>query len=218
MTYDETFNRLRTFTSFDLIQRFSGSAQGEIMGIGGSVSSSTEAHAHTEVETEQFNKTKRERVIDTTAHLCYPGPLYRIDEDENGIVIGRTLVEEGPIWLIECPVETVHTITPIEQWGIWDARIILNIEDWAGNYGIMPDGEHKNVLEFSGVNELIAFMEGDLVLDYKWLPRLKLTRESMRGLKWLKNEENRRVGPVEWDQVAVNDNVAALEPSIVTPE
>ena len=47
-------------------------------------------------------------MIDTSAHLHYPGPLYRIDKDENGIVIGRTLVEEGPIWLIECPLETVH--------------------------------------------------------------------------------------------------------------
>ena len=95
----------------------------------------------------------------------------------------------------------------------------LIIYDWAGNYGVMPDGEHDNVLEFSGVARAhFAFMEGDLVLDYKWLPRLRLTRESMRGLKWLKNEENRRVGPVEWDQVAVNDNVAALEPSIITPD
>ena len=218
MTYDESFNRIRSFSSFDLIQRFSASAQGAVMGIGGSVSSSTEAHGHTELETEQFNKKKEERVIDTSAHLCYPGPLYRIDKDEYGIVKGRTLVEEGPIWLITCPVETVHTITPIEQWGIWDARIILNIEDWAGNYGIMPDGEHDNVFEFNGVNNLIDFMEGDLVLDYKWLPRLKLTRESMRGLKWLKNEENRRVGPVEWEEVSVNDNVAALEPTIVTPD
>ena len=130
-------------------------------------------------------------------------------------VSGRTLVEEGPIWLIKCMIETVHTVKPITQTGIWDARIVLNIEDWAGNYGIMPDGEHPNELEFSGVDELISFMEGDLVLRYKWLPRLKLSRESQKGLAWLKNEKNRRVGPVEWDEVEVSDNVAALEPTIV---
>ena len=79
----------------------------------------------------------------------------------------------------------------------------------------MPDGEHPNELEFSGVDELISFMEGDLVLRYKWLPRLKLSRESQKGLAWLKNEKNRRVGPVEWDEVEVSDNVAALEPTIV---
>ena len=179
MSYDETYNEIRTFSSLDLIQKFSATAQGEVLGIGGSVSSSTEAHAHTEVETKQFSKTKKERVIDTTAHLQYPGPLYREDYetvvDEGGgeyrRVSGRTLVEEGPIWLIKCMVETVHTVKSITQTGIWDARIVLNIEDWAGNYGIMPDGEHSNELEFSGVDELISFMEGDLVLRYKWLPR-----------------------------------------------
>ena len=101
-------------------------------------------------------------MIDTTAHLCYPGPLYRIDEDENGIVIGRTLVEEGSIWLIKCWVETVQTVKPIVQEGIWDSAISLNIEDWAGNYGVMPNGEHDNVLEFANIDELISFMEGDL--------------------------------------------------------
>ena len=81
----------------------------------------------------------------------------------------------------------------------------------------MPNGEHDNVLEFSGVSELISFMEGDLVLRYKWLPKLQLSSQSRKGLAWLKNEENRRVGPVEWEEVEVNDNVASLEPSIVTP-
>ena len=98
---------------------------------------------------------------------------------------------------------------------MWDAQIVLNIEDWAGNYGIMPNGEHDNVLEFSGANELISFMQGDLVLRYRWLPQLRLTRESQQGLAWLKNRENRRVGPVEWEKVEVSDNVAALEPSII---
>ena len=46
--------------------------------------------------------------------------------------------------------------------------------------------------------------------------KLKLSRESQKGLAWLKNEKNRRVGPVEWDEVAVSDNVAALEPTIIT--
>ena len=133
VSFDETFNRIRTFSSFDLIQRFSASGQGEILGIGGSVSSSTEAHAHTEVETEKFNRTKKERVIDTSVHLQYPGPLYRDDYDlvldkaGNPVLdragnpvrelVGRTLVEEGPIWLITCPIETVHTVMPVTQWG-----------------------------------------------------------------------------------------------------
>ena len=44
----------------------------------------------------------------------------------------------------------------------------LNIEDWAGNYGIMPKGEHKNILEFASLTELIAFMQRKLVLRYQW--------------------------------------------------
>ena len=91
-------------------------------------------------------------------------------QDSTGEITGRTLVQEGPIWLIRCPIETIQTVTPITEWGIWDAKIVLNIEDWAGNYGIMPNGEHDNVLEFSGANELISFMQGDLVLRYKMAP------------------------------------------------
>ena len=90
--------------------------------------------------------------------------------------------------------------------------------DWAGNYGPMPKGRHDSVLEFSGVNELISFMQGDLVLQYKWLPGLKLSDQSKRGLDWLRDEGNRMVGPVEWDQVRVNENVSELEPTIITPE
>ena len=102
--------------------------------------------------------------------------MYRLDEDEAGRVIGRTLVEEGPIWLVERPIETIHTITPITQHGTWDASLKLNLEDWAGNYGVLPDGEHDNILEFASLSVLQSFMQRDLVLTYKWLPQLKLRR------------------------------------------
>ena len=208
VSFEETYNEIRTFSSMDLIQRFSASAQGEVLGIGGSVSSSTEARGHTELETNQFNRHKEEVIIDCSADLLYPGPIL----DDAGRVI-----EEGNIWLIERFLETIQTVTPITQWGIWDARIVLDIEDWAGNYGPMPRGEHDNKLEFSGINELISFMQKDLVLRYKWLPNLKLNDAAKKGLDWLRNEENRRVGPVEWARVRLNENVGALEPSIVMP-
>ena len=217
VSFEETFNKLRTFSSFDLVQSFSASGKGEIMGIGGSVSSSTKASAHSEVETEKFNTHREERIIEDSVKLLYPGPLYR-DDMVDGVVVGRTLVEEGPIWLIQRPVVTLHTITPITQWGIWDSRIVLDMENWAGNYGPMPGGEKKNVLEFSGFDELISFMHGDHVLRYKWLKNLKLSGESKRGLKWLENAENRRVGPVEWERIRVNENVGSLEPSIIDPD
>ena len=73
----------------------------------------------------------------------------------------------------------------MEQWGVWDARIILNLEDWAGNFGIMPGGKHDNVLEFAGFDDLMAFMRRDLVLRYKWSTKLRLSDDSKRGLKWL---------------------------------
>ena len=209
MSFEETFNKLRTFSSLDLIQRFSASAQGEVMGIGGSVSSSSEAHAHTEVETEKFNRTKSETVIEDHVRVFYPGPIRDAD--------GR-LVEEGEVWLVERPVATIHTVTPITQWGTWDSRILLNMYDWAGNYGPMPKGEHACKLEFSGFDELASFMHKDLRLRYKWLPSLKLSDESKRGLDWLQAEGNRKVGPVEWERIRVNENVSALEPTIITPE
>ena len=90
--------------------------------------------------------------------IFYPGPVYRDDYDDDGKLIGRTLVQEGEIWLVDRPVEVVHTITPITQEGIWDAAITLDLENWAGNYGVLPDGEHKNVLEFGNLADLLSFM------------------------------------------------------------
>ena len=46
VTFDESFNKIRTFSSFDLMTRFSASAKGEVLGIGGSVTNTTEARAH----------------------------------------------------------------------------------------------------------------------------------------------------------------------------
>ena len=106
-------------------------------------------------------------------------------------------------------------MTPIEQEGVWDAAVKLDVENWAGNYGPLPDGEHWNVLEFGNLSELLSFMRKELVLQYKWLPSLSLSDESKRGREWLGNEDNRRVGPVYWNRVRVNENVAALEPSVL---
>ena len=119
--------------------------------------------------------------------------------------------------MVERPVSTIHTITPITQWGIWDARIVLNVEDWAGYHGALPSGEHKNILKFAAIRELIDFLEKDLVLQYKWIKNFNLSDEMKAGLKWLKNEKNRLVGPVEWDRIRVNENVAGLEPTIIEP-
>ena len=215
VSYEETYNQLETFTSLDLIQRFSATAQGEVAGIGGSVTSSTEAHAHTEVKTNKYDLKRREVILDTSAHILYPGPVYRDDYDASGQLSGRTLVQEGPIWLVDRPVETIHTVTPITQEGIWDAGLVLNLEDWAGNYGPLPDGEHSNVIKLANFRELIYFMNGDLVLKHKWSKNLKLSDDSKRGLEWLEHEDNRRVGPVEWNRIRVNENVAALEPVVV---
>ena len=81
----------------------------------------------------------------------------------------------------------------------------------------MPKGEHDNILEFASREELVSFLDHDLVLKYKWLPNLKLSDDTKRGREWLRDDTNFNVGPVEWEQVQVNENVAALEPQIVEP-
>ena len=224
-SFNETFNKLRTFTSLDLIQRFSASAKGEVLGIGGSVTSSTEARAHTEVETEKFARNKQEKVVEDNVRIAYPGPiLYNEDVyDDNGSIINRkdTIAEPGNVWLIERPVATLHTITPITQHGLWDcAELVLDLENWTGERAgsVVPGGEHWNVLRFAGLHDLAAFMRRDLVLRFKWSNRLRLSDEGKRALRWLEDESNRRVGPVEWERITVNENVSALEPSIITPE
>ena len=220
LVFDESYNEVKTDFSIDIVTNFSAAAQGTIAGIGGNISQSINTHTHAGESTFQYNKKKTERVIDTSTRLRYPGPVFIDTYDKLGRVSGRKMVEEGPIWLIDCPVATVHTITPITQWGIWDARIKLNVYDWAGNYGLLPKGKNKNELEFSSFNELIDFMEGDLVLQYPWTAGLKkkLSKASKEGLAWLKDEENRNVGPVEWEQIRVNDNVSALEPRVITED
>ena len=214
-SYQETYSQIETLTSADLMQRFTATAQGEFSGIGGSVSSVTEARAHSEVATNKYNLKKEEVILDNSAHIYYPGPVYRDDYDENGLLVGRTLVQEGEIWLVDRPIEVVHTVTPVEQDGTWDAAIKLDLENWAGNYGVLPDGEHWNVFDFANLSELMSFMRRELILQYKWLPGLQLSDESKRGLEWLEDVSNRLVGPVHWNRIRVNENVAALEPTVV---
>ena len=86
ISFEETFNKLRTFSSLDIMNQFTASAQGEISGIGGSVTNVQTTQAHTEVETEKMNHVKKERIIDDTSVLDYPGPiLYESDVlDDNG--------------------------------------------------------------------------------------------------------------------------------------
>ena len=222
MSYEETFNKLRTLTSLDIMTSFSASAQGEIAGIGGTVSQSVDTHAHTEVETEKMNHKKKERVIDDTTVLDYPGPiLYDADVlDDKGAILYRkgSVQYEGEIWLIERPVVTLQTTTPMTQWGNWDcARLHINLYDWAGNYGVLPDGKHKNEFILNGFSELLDLIKGNLVLQYPWSAKYRPSKETKEGVKWLEDVTNIQVGPVEWDQIRLNEDVASLEPSIVTP-
>lgn len=222
ISFEETFNKLRTFSSLDIMNQFTASAQGEISGIGGSVTNVQTTQAHTEVETEKMNHVKKERIIDDTSVLDYPGPiLYEEDVlNDRGSVIHEegSIKYEGEVWLIERPVLTLQTITPMTQWGIWDcARLHLNIDDWSGYRSVLPSGEHKNEFVLNGFSELLDLLKGNLVLQYPWSARYKPSKAVREGMAWLEDEENRNVGPVEWDRVRLNEDVASLEPSIVTP-
>ena len=124
----------------------------------------------------------------------------------------------GEVWLVERPVLTLQTVTPVTQWGVWDCgRLILDLYDWAGYGGPLPSGAHKNVFTLNGLSELLDLMKGNLVLQYPWSDRYKPSKATREGMAWLKDEENRNVGPVEWDRVRLNEDVASIEPSIVTP-
>ena len=165
MSFEETFNKLRSLTSLDIMNQFSASAQGEIAGIGGSVSTTTSTHIHTEVETEKMNHTKKERIIDDTTVLDYPGPvLFDYDiKDADGNLLHRkgSIQYPGEVWLIERPVLKLQTTTPMTQWGIWDCgRLHLNVYDWAGNYGALPSGKRKNEFTLNGLSELLDLMKG----------------------------------------------------------
>ena len=69
MSFEETYNQIETFSSLDLMQRFSATAQGEIAGIGGSVTTTTEARAHTEVSEPNKYDLKKRREVDA-GHVC----------------------------------------------------------------------------------------------------------------------------------------------------
>ena len=70
MTFDEEYDEVKTEAALDVMSNFSGS--GEVLGIGGSVSGST--HTHIAGSTFKYNKKKTERVVDTSARICYPAP------------------------------------------------------------------------------------------------------------------------------------------------
>ena len=220
--YEETFNKFRTLTSLDIANSLTSSAQGEIAGIGGSVSHTSSIHAHTEVETEKFNHIKKEQIIEDITTLDYPGPiLFEKDVfDEDGNLLHRkgSIQYDGEVWLIERPILKLQTTTPMTQWGIWDCgRLHLNLYDWSGKHSVLPSGEHKNEFVLNGLDELLDLMKGNLVLQYKWSAKYKPSKEVREAIAWLEDEENRKVGPVEWDKVRLNEDVASLEPSIVTP-
>ena len=196
LTYDETFNKLRSSTSLDIVNEMSISAHGEVAGFGGSVSSTTTTSAHTEVETEKFSHHKEEKVVDNTVEIVYP---------------------MGEVWLIERPVVTLQTVQPVSQWGIWDSPLTLDIYNWAGNYGPMPRGKHWNILRFTGLEELASFIRRELVLTYPWTAHWKPSGEVLKALAWLENVANRHVGPVEWDRVRIAKDTGSIEPSIITP-
>ena len=59
ISFEETFNKLRSLSSLDIVNSFSASAQGEIAGIGGTVSNSQTISAHTELEIEKMNHVKK---------------------------------------------------------------------------------------------------------------------------------------------------------------
>ena len=86
VSFEEEFNKLKTSSSLDIVSNLSASAQGEIMGIGGSVSSSVTTSLHSQIDTEKMNHTRRERIIDDTSVLDYPGPVLweRDDVDAEG--------------------------------------------------------------------------------------------------------------------------------------
>ena len=119
LTYKETYDKIRTFTSLDVMQEIVASAKGEIAGFGGSVQTTSKVGAHTEVETEKIGQTKEEQVIDDEVPIAMPGPV--LDE------AGRIL-EEGEIWRLSRPLLTLRYITPVTQSGLWDcAKITLNL-------------------------------------------------------------------------------------------
>ena len=165
-SFNETFNKLRTFTSLDLIQRFSASAKGEVLGIGGSVTSSTEAHAHTEVETEKFARTKQETILEDHVRIAYPGPI-RDDAGRHDRawrhLADRTASGDAAYHHADNAARPCGTARR-SCWTWRTGRV-------SGAAACLPDGEHWNVLKFAGLHDLAAFMRKDLVLRYKWLPK-----------------------------------------------
>ena len=220
--FEEEFNTLKTENSLDIVNNFSASAQGTIAGIGGTVSTSTTTSIHSQVNTEKMNHTKKERIIEDVVALDYPGPILWEEDQlrQDGYVLARqgSIRYPGEVWLIERPVLKLQTKTPMTQWGVWDCgRLIINVYDWAGNYGALPGGKHKNVLELAGLSELLDLMKGNLVLQYPWSAQYRPSFDVRAGMAWLEEESKREVGPVEWDRVRLNEDVASIEPSIVTP-
>ena len=195
----EKYNKLRSFSSLDVLTELTVSAHGEIAGFGGSVTQRTSISAHSEIEAEQFNKQVTEEYVEDSVDLSeYP---------------------KGAVWLLERYIAKIQTVTPISQWGIWDCgEIVFNLYDWAGNNSVLPDGRHDHKYTFAGFAEFVDFLNGNLSLRYPFMDNYRPDRDVRAAIRWLENTANRQVGPVEWDRVSVNDDVAALVPTLLEGE
>ena len=136
------------------MQRFTATAQGEFSGIGGSgVIKSAEARAHTEVATNKYEpEEKRESSWTTPPASTTPARSTEDDYDENGLLVGRTLVQEGEIWLVDRPIE----VSPHSHARRAGRHMGRGHQARPGELGRqlrrpMPDGEHWNVLEFANL-------------------------------------------------------------------
>ena len=81
---------------------------------------------------------------------------------------------------------------------------------------MLPDGEHSNVLEFASLKELQYFMDKDQVRALQVAAQPQVVDESKRGREWLEDVRQ----PPRWASllepgVRVNENVAALEPTVL---
>ena len=138
--------------------------------------------------------------------IVRPGPiLYDANVlSDDGTVLHRkgTIAEEGKIWLVECPVadrphRNAHC--SVGDVGCPYASSICTIGQAIA--GLCPRVNMTTCWSSAASMSCFRSCSRDLVLQYKWLPALKLSDQSKRGLDWLRNEKNRMVGPVEWDQV-----------------
>ena len=212
-SFEETYNEIKTFTSLDLMQRFSCISAGRDCG------HRRLRHVHHRGAGAQRGQDQQVRPQEARGCAGHVRPPFSTPVPSTATTTmrregcrGGRSCKRARYGLWTAPSRLSTRSRPSSRRGRGTRASSSTWRTGQATTGCCRTGSIGTSWSSPTSTSLLSFMRKEQVLQYKWLPKLNLSDESKRGRDWLADEANRRVGPVYWNRVRVNENVAALEP------